>query len=245
MRCIIVDDEGMARAHLEYLCEKIESIEIVGTFKDAMSAYRFLEKEPVDLAFLDIEMPDLTGIELVQSLQDPPAIIFITSKENYAIETFGFIETVVDYLLKPITLPRLLQAIQRYQQRSAPTVVTVSAEAIADDPIQQQEAVAEDCLFVKADRKYVRIDLKELLYVETVGDYSIFKTTNQQYTVHATLKSVLKRLSAPNFLKVHRSFIVNLDKIKDMEDSSLLIGDKVIPVSRNHRAQLMARIMPL
>lgn len=245
MRCIIVDDEGMSRVHLAHLCKKIDCVEIVDTFADALSAYQFLEQESVDLIFLDIEMPDFSGIELVQRLQNPPAIVFITSKENYAIETFDFIETVVDYLLKPVTLPRLLQAVKRYQERTSPTP-QLKQKAPVRQSIDVDAAVAnQDYLFVKTDRKYVRIDLNELLYVETVGDYSIFKTFDRQYTVHATLKSVKERLSTPNFLKVHRSFIVNLDKIKDIEDSNLLIGDKVIPVSRNRRAQLMERIMPL
>ena len=245
MRCIIVDDEGMSRVHLAHLCKRIEKIVIVDTFADAMSAYRFLETAAIDLIFLDIEMPDFSGIELVQSLPNPPAIIFITSKEHYAIETFNFIETVVDYLLKPVTLPRLLQAVERYEQKQGKTAKTTPAPPLspaAPAPAIRQES---NYLFVKTERKYVRIDLTELLYVETVGDYSIFKTTSQQFTVHATLKSVKERLSMPNFLKVHRSFIVNLDKIKDIEDSSLLIGDKVIPVSRNHRNRLMERIMPL
>lgn len=244
MRCIIVDDEGMSRVHLAHLCKRIEKIVIVDTFADAMSAYRFLETAAIDLIFLDIEMPDFSGIELVQSLPNPPAIIFITSKEHYAIDTFNFIETVVDYLLKPVTLPRLLQAVERYEKRLSPIKVSVPQPLAPAAPATQitQES---NYLFVKTERKFVRIDLNELLYVETVGDYSIFKTTDQQFTVHATLKSVKERLSMPNFLKVHRSFIVNLDKIKDIEDSSLLIGDKVIPVSRNHRNRLMERIMPL
>ena len=100
-------------------------------------------------------------------------------------------------------------------------------------------------LFVKTDRKYVRIDLDELLYVETMGDYSIFKTTEKQYIVHATLKSINERLQHPHFLKVHRSFIVNLTKIKDIEDNNLLIEGKIIPISRTHRPQLMELIMPL
>ena len=244
MRCIIVDDEDMSRVHLEHLCKMVEKIVIVDTFADAMSAYRFLEKTAIDLIFLDIEMPDFSGIELVQSLPNPPAIIFTTSKEHYAIETFDFIETVVDYLLKPITLHRLLKGVERYEQRWSATNVTAPKPSI---PVAPATKVTQenDYLFVKTERKYVRIDLKELLYVETVGDYSIFKTANQQFTVHATLKSVKERLSMPNFLKVHRSFIVNLNKIKDVEDSSLLIGDKVIPVSRNHRTRLMERILPL
>jgi len=243
MRCIIVDDENMSRAHLAHLCKRIESLEIVGTFADALSAYRFLAVEAVDLVFLDVEMPDFSGIELVQQLQQPPAVIFISSKEGYALKVFDFIESVVDYLLKPVTLPRLLKAIERYQRQLA--TGGLNSQPAAGQPLEMREGAAARHIFVKTERKYVRIDLDDLLYVETMGDYAIFKTTQQQYTVHATLKSIDERLNLPNFFKVHRSFIVNLDKIKDIEDNSLLIKHKVIPISRTHRAQLMDRIMPL
>jgi DNA-binding LytR/AlgR family response regulator len=251
MRCLIVDDEQMSRVHLTHLCEKIDNLEIAGVFPDAMSAYRFLAKETVDLIFLDIEMPDFSGIELVRQLHNPPAIIFITSKQDYAAKTFDFIETVVDYLLKPVSLPRLLKAIERYQRHQMPlagrkqllrSATTPDGKKVNNDG-QKQDSLRY--LFVKADRKLIRINLDDLLYVETVGDYSIFKTVDQQYTVHATLKSIDERLTATNFFKVHRSFIVNLDKIKDIEDNNLLIDNKIIPISRTHRPQLMERIMPL
>lgn len=249
MRCIIVDDEKMSRLHLAHLCKRIDTIEIVGSFPDAMSAYRFLAKESVDLVFLDIEMPDFSGIDLVRQLHQPPAIIFITSKQDYAVKTFDFIESVVDYLLKPVSLARLLKAIERYQRHHINQQGQQDLLAPQLQPTSEKNSLVEEkkdgYLFVKTERKLVRIDLDELLYVETIGDYSIFKTTQQQYTVHATLKSVNERLQGPNFFKVHRSFIVNLDKIKDIEDNNLLISDKVIPISRTHRTQLMERIMPL
>jgi DNA-binding LytR/AlgR family response regulator len=247
MRCIIVDDEQMSRVHLTHLCKQIDSINIVGVFPDAMSAYRFLAEETVDLVFLDIEMPDFSGIELVRQLSNPPAIVFITSKQGYAATTFDFIETVVDYILKPVSLPRLLKAIERYQRHQMPLEGKRQLLRSASPPTTEQEVKGDGPrhLFVKTDRKLVRIDLDDLLYVETVGDYSIFKTIDKQYTVHATLKSIDERLNATNFFKVHRSFIVNLDKIKDIEDNSLLIDNKIIPISRTHRTQLMERIMPL
>ncbi len=250
MRCVIVDDEGMARVHLARLCQRIKGLEILDTFADAMSAYHFLENNEVDLVFLDIEMPDFSGIELVQQLRQPPAIIFTTSKENYAVDALELIENVVDYLVKPLTLARLLLAVERYRKRVAaapiPLPVSSSPSSLAvTQPVVAEPSLSDKHIFVKTERKYVRIDLADLLYVETVGDYSIFKTAQQQYTVHATLKSIKERLHLPNFIKVHRSFIVNLDKIKDIEDSNLLIADRVIPVSRNHRAELMERIMPL
>ncbi|MEL7220452.1 MAG: LytTR family DNA-binding domain-containing protein [Bacteroidota bacterium] len=251
MRCIIVDDEQMSRVHLAHLCKKIDAINVVGVFNDAMSAYRFLSEEQVDLVFLDIEMPDFSGIDLVRQLHNPPAIVFITSKQDYAVKTFDFIETVIDYLLKPVSLARLLKAVERYQnyqirKESRESGIAVSVAMASTTSSKNQHHHKDNRhLFVKTERKLVRIDLDDLLYVETVGDYSIFKTVDQQYTVHATLKSIDERLTSPNFLKVHRSFIVNLDKIKDIEDNNLLIDHKIIPISRTHRSQLLERIMPL
>lgn len=251
MRCIIVDDEQMSRVHLAHLCEKIDTIDVVGVFTDAMSAYRFLAEERVDLIFLDIEMPDFSGIDLVRQLHTPPAVIFISSKEDYAVKTFDFIETVVDYLLKPVSLARLLKAIERYQRyqiqaEGRDQTMSLVSPSVKKEQIEEwQTTTSKRHLFVKSERKLVRIDLEDLLYVETVGDYSIFKTIDRQYIVHATLKSIDERLASPNFFKVHRSFIVNLDKIKDIEDSNLLIEDKIIPISRAHRSQLLERIMPL
>ncbi len=244
MRCIIVDDELMSREHLLYLCGRIAQVEVVGVFEDALSAYHFLEDNPVDLMFLDIEMPDFSGIELVQQLVVAPAVVFVTSRSDYAAKTFDFIEKVQDYLVKPVTLPRLLKAVERYQT-PAPAAGHI-ADPLTQDSHQPPSTKPEAAhIFVKTDRKYVRIDLNQLQYIESVGDYCIFKTEIGQFTVHATLKSVTERLDERKFVKVHRSFIINLDKIKDIEDYNLLIQDKVIPISRTHRALLMERIMPL
>lgn len=244
MRCVIVDDEELSRVHLKQQCQRIDELEVVAVFADALDAYQYLQEEDVDLVFLDIEMPDFSGIDLVKQLDNPPAIIFITSKEGYALETYDFIETVVDYILKPVTLPRLLKAIQRYKKAYQP-----SPDRYFPEKNSENSSIVptknEQFLFVKSERKYVRIDLRELLYVETVGDYSIFKTNSDQHIVHATLKSVAERLQHPHFFKVHRSYIVNISKIRDIEDSNLLIDDKVIPISRNHRNALMERIAPL
>lgn len=253
MRCLIVEDEQMSRAHLAHLCKRIDQLEIVRVFDNALDAYHFLEEHEVDLVFLDVEMPDFTGIELVQQLSNPPAVIFTTSKADYAAKAFEFIELVADYLLKPITLPRLLKAIRRVQAQPLAVVHKASGLPMPDADTLPSTATAtplqprmtDQHIFVKTERKYVRIDLRELLYVETVGDYSIFKTATGQHTVHATLKSIGERLPNPQFFKVHRSYIVNIAKIKDIEDSNLLIEDKIIPISRTQRPELMERICPL
>jgi len=252
MRCLIIEDEQMSRAHITHLCKRIDVLEIVGVYDNALDAYHFLEENSVDLVFLDVEMPDFSGIELVQQLSNPPAVIFTTSKADYAAKAFEFIEVVADYLLKPITLPRLLKAVRRVQQQPLSVVHKVTEANLPDADTLPSTATrslptttADQHIFVKTERKYVRIDLKDLLYVETVGDYSIFKTSTGQHTVHATLKSIGERLPNPQFFKVHRSYIVNIGKIKDIEDSNLLIEDKIIPISRTQRPELMERICPL
>ncbi|MEZ4987643.1 MAG: LytTR family DNA-binding domain-containing protein [Saprospiraceae bacterium] len=247
MRSIIVDDELMSRAHLVQLCKRIDTLEVVGVFEDALTARQFLAKHPVDLVLLDVEMPDFSGLDLVAQLKsNNTMVVFVSSKETYALEAFEYLENVKDYLLKPVTLPRLLKAIERVEGlRNTPLQSSDKAPESVSTMVAAGDIAQEKHLFVKTDRKLVRIDLDELLYVETIGDYAIFKTEKGQFTVHTTLKSVSERLEGNHFVKVHRSFIVNVHKIKDIEDNNLLINDKVIPISRNHRNFLMERIMPL
>lgn len=226
MRCLIVDDEEMSRTNLQLLCEKIEDLEIMGICKNALDAFQWLQKDSVDLLFLDIEMPGLTGIELVRNASELPLVIFTTSKTDYAAEAFDLKELVVDYLIKPVTLPRLLKALERVRKLSVTPPIVAGLSYI----------------FIKTDKRLVRIDLEDLLYVETVGDYVLFKTKDQQHIVHSSLKGIDEKLQHPNFLKVHRSYIVNLTKIVDIEENTLVIEKKVIPVSRAHKGLLMQKI---
>lgn len=237
IRCIIVEDEEMSRVNMNRLCQFIDDLKIVASFDNALDALQFLRREKVDLMFLDIEMPHLNGIELVKSTADLPAIVFTTGSANYAAQTFDFIEQVLDYLIKPIALPRLLKAIERYRHRCETSIEPIKPEASAF-----QEAHS-DAIFLKTtDKRLVRIALDELFYIETTGDYTLFKTKDQQYIAHTSLKSIESRLHHPSFIKVHRSYIVNLRHIVDIEEGSVLIGKKVIPVSRSHRATLMEHL---
>lgn len=229
MRCLIVDDNEMSRVALQNLCQRIEDLEVVAICESALEAMDLLKKEPVDLLLLDIEMPEVTGLELVQSLEQVPLIIFTTSKSEYAVDAFELKEWVVDYLTKPIKLPRLIKAIESAQKM-----------------LKGEEAIpVKNYLFIRSEGKLVRIDIKDLLFIETVGDYVRFKTEANSYLMHGTIKSVDARLQHPDLLKVNRSFIVNLSKVKDIVDHSILIGGKIIPVSRAHRSLLLKRINPI
>lgn len=239
MRCLIVDDEEMSRVHLQGICQQIPDIEIVGVFDNALAANAYLSKHPVDLIFLDIEMPDCSGIEFVQNMEQVPGIIFTTAKENYAINAFDLIDHVVDYIVKPVASMRLLRAVHRFQAKRNGQVEQV-------EPTTKPLLPSDNFIFVKSEKRLVRINLDDLLYVETTGDYSIFKLQNgQQFVVQSSLKNIGSKIQHRNFIKVHRSYIVNLNKIVDIEENTLVIDRKVIPISRAHRAGLLARIMPI
>lgn len=229
MKCLIVDDDKMSRLSLEKLCQKIDGLTVAGTCADGLEALQFLSNNTIDLLFLDVEMAELSGVELIQSSEQLPLVVFISSKKEYAAEAFEFKELVVDYIIKPATLPRLLKAMERVKGK-----------------IQEKDsAQVKDYIFIRSDGRFVRISLDDLLYVENVGDYVMFKTNEEKYLVHGTLKTIAEKLQHPNFLKVHRSYIINLSKIVDIEDNSVLIDKKVIPVSRAHKNLLLERIDPL
>lgn len=227
MRCLLVDDDEMSRKILANLCSQIEQIEIAGICENALQAIPLLEKGDIDLIFLDVEMPDMTGLDLVKNIAHLPQVIFITSKQEYAVEAFE--HRVTDYIQKPVQLPRLLKAIDRAREIKGKQVV-----ADAND------------LYVRVDGKLVRLDLRDVLYIESIGDYVIFHTEKKEkFIVHSTLKNIDDKISNPKFLKVHRSFIVNLAKIVDIQETNLVIKDKVIPISRAHRPVLMNHIKTL
>lgn len=234
MRCLIVDDEEMSRVHLHEICKLIDGIEVVSVFDNALAANKFLSANPIDLIFLDIEMPNCSGIEFVKHMDKVPGIIFTTAKERYAINAFDLIENVVDYIIKPVSSMRLLKAINRFRK-------------MKEEPaVSQTINYADNFIFVKADKRFVKINLDDLLYIETTGDYSIFKLQGgQQYIVQSSLKNIASKIQHPNFIKVHRSYLVNLNKVVDIEENNLVIERTVIPISRAHRADLMERITPI
>jgi DNA-binding LytR/AlgR family response regulator len=238
MRCLIIDDDEMARVNLRIICQQISGLQIIGELDNALCLPGYLQKNAVDLMFLDIEMPQFSGMDLVRSVDALPATILVTGKETYAADAFNYLKPIIDFVVKPVSRQRMLLALQRYE-RSVSGMPPCAAAA------ESNWAFQDGFIFVKSVRRYVRIDLTELLYVESSGDYSIFKTQDgKQYVVNTPLRDIEERLLHPAFVKVHRSFIVNLAKVKDIEDNSLLVKDRVIPISRSQRAKLMERIAP-
>lgn len=236
MNCIIIDDEKMARTILKTLCNEVKSLHIVEEFSNAIQAMKFLNETKVDLIFLDIHMPDFNGLDFIKSLKSPPKIILTTSDPQFAIEAFEY-DFIVDYLLKPIIASRFQKAIQKAEKFDLAVAETVPVSK----SISTKKEIDND-FYINIDRRLIKIDLPSIYLVEAKGDYIKIKTEEKEYTVHSTLKKIEEKLPDSLFLKVHRSYIINLKKIIDIEDNSVLIKRDVIPVSRSKRPELMKRL---
>lgn len=229
LKCVIVDDELMARLSLERLCEKREELEIIGIFDQSTEGLNFLREKIVDVLFLDVEMPGLNGLELLDQLSYMPSVILTTSKTEYAFDAFQY--QVTDYLKKPISLPRFMQAVDKVIDKK--TAVKAPAAPKNTDPNE---------IYVKTEGRYIRIEYDNILYVENVGDYVKIRTNQGSHIVYATMKNLEEKLNPKFFFRVHRSFIINLSKIVDIEESNLVIADKVIPISRANKPELLEKL---
>jgi two-component system response regulator LytT len=230
MRCIIIDDEKTARVIIRTLCEQVSELNVVEEFPNAMLAIKFLNENEIDLIFLDIHMPDFNGIDFIKTLKNPPKIILTTSDPKFAIEAFEY-DFIVDYLLKPLELSRFKKAIQKAQNQKNELLAEMN------DKVDN----AND-FYVNIDRRLIKIELSSIYLVEAKGDYIHIKTDDKNYVVHSTLKKIEEKLPDSLFLKIHRSYVINIKKIIDIEDNSVLIKKDVIPVSRSKRPELMKRL---
>lgn len=224
MNALIVDDNKIARTTMKQLASQVNDITLAGECSNAMEAYNFIHQQPVDLIFLDIEMPGMTGLELTKNLGDKkPIIIFTTSKKEYAAEAFEL--NVVDYIVKPVTPARFIQAVDKARE--------VLQSATEDYKLNEDEFI-----FIRDSNIVRRLKLGDILFVEAMGDYVKLYTPQKFYAVHTTLKTVEERLPASTFLRVHRSFIVSISRIDTIQDGALVINGKTVPVADAYRAAL-------
>ncbi|MCB0689240.1 MAG: response regulator transcription factor [Saprospiraceae bacterium] len=231
MKCIIIDDNPLARLAVRNMVLQIESLELIGELDSATQAFNFLQKHDCDLLLLDIEMPGISGLDLIKTLDHKPLVILITSKTDYALE--GYELQVVDYLLKPVSFSRLLKAIAH------------AKELYQWQHQDQREEVKKDFLFVRANNQMTRIDFDDILFVEAMGDYVVFYTPERKFVVHLTMKGVEESLPEDRFLRVHRSYIVSLIKIDNMVQNSLQINKHIIPVSETYKNRLTKQMNTL
>lgn len=223
--CIVVDDESMSREIILKFVEQTEYLLLSGAFSNAIDASNAIKKQAVDIIFLDVEMPEMSGLEFLKLLKDKPQIILTTSQEKYAVEAFEY--EVLDYLLKPVTYTRFLKAVSKAMVKFEET---------------ENNAVDNKNIFLKVDSKLVKVELEELYMVEALGDYVIVHTMNKKFTVFSTMKGIEKSLPKTEFLRVHRSYIIRIDKIQDIQDNNLVIKGKVIPIGPSYKSDLIKRL---
>ncbi|MRH99824.1 response regulator [Kriegella sp. EG-1] len=233
MNCIIIDDEATARAVVSQLCSKIPELDVIQEFDNAIEAIKFLNHQNIDIIFLDIHMPGFSGIDLVQTLKNPPKIVLTTSDTDFAIASYEY-ESIVDYLLKPITFDRFEKCIEKVKKE-------LSKKTNTSQSTDQNIDVNED-LYINIDRRLIKLKYNDILVVEAQGDYIEVKTQQKNFRVHTTLKNIKDKLPDNIFLHIHRSYIINFTKIIDIEDNSVLIDKNVIPISRSNRPELMRRL---
>ena len=233
MNCIIIDEEATARAIIRQLCSKITDLDVIEEFDNAIDAIKFLNQQTIDLIFLDIHMPGFSGIDFIQTLKTPPKIVMTTSDTDFAIASYEY-ETIVDYIVKPVTLERFEKCIQKVKN-------SLVAQAKKTLTPAQGNTVEED-LYINIDRRLIKLKFNEILLIEAKGDYIHIKTESKDYTVHTTLKKIYAKLPEELFLQIHRSYIINFTKIIDIEDNSVLIEKSVVPISRSNRPELMQRL---
>lgn len=231
MDVLIVDDNKIARATLKQLASQVKDIALVGEAADALEAISLIKKTAPQLVLLDIEMPGMSGIDLVKALgNSKPLIIFSTSKKQYATDAFDL--NVVDYLVKPVTPARFMQAISKALDLLASSGTTLNI-------------TREDFLFIRDSNIIRRITLDEISFAEAMGDYVKIYTGAKFFTVHSTLKALEERLDPEKFIRVHRSYIVAINKVDSVRDGSIIIKDKAIPVADAYRATFNKKLKVL
>lgn len=235
MNCLAVDDESLALDLLEDNIRKVPFLNLVARCRNAFEAVEHLRREAIDLVFLDIQMPGLTGVQFLQSLgPNPPMVIFVTAYEEYALE--GFNLDVVDYLLKPVSFERFLKAVNKAHELHHLRAAGHAAEAPVETPDAASGNPVGDYLFVNADYSLVKIRLSDITYVEGLKDYvKIYQEGHTRPVItRLTMKALEEKLPAGRFLRVHKSYIVSLDKIESIRNLRIKIGAMQIPVSEHY-----------
>ena len=230
--CIVVDDEPVAREILENHLERIDTITVVASCKSAIEAFKIINTQAVDLIFLDINMPDISGISFAKSMSKEYKVIFTTAYREYAVD--GFDLKAVDYLLKPISFERLSQGINKFFEETS---------AIAPRLSEEIHIEKDDYIFVRSDRKMVKVNFKDIVYIESLSDYIKIHLEGQKVLVtRDTLSNIEARLPVGDFIRIHRSFIVSMYKIETFTSDTIGIGKHEVPISRSYRDTVIGKL---
>ncbi len=230
MKYVIVDDEEIARLTLQKLCDKIPALSLEKMYTNAIDLIKDFSELDIDLIFLDIHLPELDGMQFLKSMNKLPQIIIVSFDDQYAIDAFEY--NVTDYLVKPIGFPRLMKAVNKALKLSE------SSKLLKNNSDFKNE------LFLKTKGKMIRVEKNNILWVQVKGDYLIIQCLNDKkpHIIHSTLKAIKQTLPDDLFIQVHRSYIINIKKIKDIEGNTVVIDDTVIPIARSMKKALMEKI---
>ncbi|TAE61596.1 MAG: DNA-binding response regulator [Bacteroidetes bacterium] len=229
MRAIAVDDEPLALEVIQRFAEKVPQLELVGVFQNPVEAVQFIGQHPVDLLFLDIQMPDLSGLQLLQSLSYKPLVIFTTAYSQYALNSYDW--DAVDYLLKPVLFDRFLKAVNKAFSLFH---AQESLEARRDKEDAEPQG-SKDYLFVKSDTRFFKVNHADILFIEGMRDYIAVHTPKQRILTLMSMTQMLKKLPSGDFMRVHKSYIVGLKHITLIQNNRIYIGDKEIPISNSYK----------
>jgi two-component system LytT family response regulator len=230
MNCIIVDDNTMARTAIKQMIEQVDFLDLKHECDNPIEAFNYLKKENIDLVFLDVEMPEMTGIELIKNLSTRPIIILITTKKEYAVEAFEL--NVADFLIKPVSMARFMIAVQR-------------AKELFEKKGNKIEVEDKDreYIFVRSNSVLAKIRIKDIIYVQALGDYvNIFTADNKRHTVHITLKGIEEKLHNSKFFRLHRSYLVALDHIDNVEENTAYIGKHPLSIGEQYKKELLKKL---
>jgi len=230
-KCLIIDDEPIAISVIRNHLQKLENIEIVAECKNAIQAFEVLKKTKIDLMFLDIQMPEITGLEFLKTINNPPKVIIVTAYRDYAIE--GFELDVVDYLLKPVTFERFLKSVNKYYQFVSDNEVRINSDI---------ETTGTGYIYIKENKRVCKIYLNDILYLESMKEYVKIHTTQKQFITKNSIGQFESKLPENNFVRVHRSFIVSISKILSFNSTSIELFNTNIPISRTYKASALAAL---
>ncbi|HLG35088.1 MAG TPA: LytTR family DNA-binding domain-containing protein [Bacteroidia bacterium] len=226
MQCLIVDDDKISRAEIQHFVKKSVLLKLVASCASALEAFNIIESNHIDLLFLDVMMPGMNGLELMKSLKNrKPQVILMTMEKNYAVEAFNY--DVTDFLVKPVSEARFLQAVAK-------------AKNLHDQ--NWKESNPQKQIFIKVNSKLMKIDTHDILYIEALENYVSIYTAASKHTIRSSLKTIMDKLSPKDFVRVHNSYLVRLDKITGIEGSTIIVGKHFVPYSRGYKDELMSRL---
>ncbi|MEL6535133.1 MAG: LytTR family DNA-binding domain-containing protein [Bacteroidota bacterium] len=240
VRCVLVDDEPLALQVVSQYLEQVEDFTVVGICESALEAGAFLSEHPVDLVFLDINMPMLSGLEFLKTLAQPPLVVITTAYREYAVDSYEL--DVLDYLVKPIPFARFMKTVHKVREQLRLQQHAHLPEEAQEVPPKSPPPKAEH-LYLKVDKKMVRVEFADIIYVESLKDYVRVITALENLIVHYNLQAFTDLLPSKDFARIHRSYTINLNHIKALDGNSIEIGGKSLPIGRNYQPEVKQRIL--